>query len=85
MRIRRGKIAQSLLEYTLLFAVLGAALSAMSLYSRRAIQAGIKVAADELGEQRKGGLEYDFVVYDKNNLAGSTCETGLFSRIYAPQ
>ena len=32
-----------------------------------------------------GGLEYDFVVYDKNNLAGSTCETGLFSRIYAPQ
>lgn len=56
----RSKRAQSILEYTIIIAIVGAALFAMQLYFRRSIQAVVKLAADEVGEQKKGMLEYDY-------------------------
>lgn len=44
--------AQSITEYVILIALITAALSGMTLYMRRGIQAGIKVVADELGSQQ---------------------------------
>jgi hypothetical protein len=44
--------AQSILEYVVLIAVTGAVLGAMGLYFRRSIQAVIKYAADQVGDQK---------------------------------
>ena len=52
--------AQNILEYTILLGIISLALSGMSLYFRRGIQAVVKLAADEVGEQKKGALEYDY-------------------------
>jgi len=62
--------AQSLLEYGVLFAVVGAAVLSMSLYWRRSIQLVVKVAADEMTRDivkdnparghRQGAIEYDY-------------------------
>ena len=42
---------QNIIEYALILGVVVLALSAMQTYIKRGIQAGIKVAADELGQQ----------------------------------
>jgi len=47
--MRKG---QSILEYAIVLSVIIFALSAMSLYFRRGIQAVVKVAADEAGNQK---------------------------------
>jgi len=47
-----GKKAQSVIEYTLLLALIGAALAAMQVYMKRGLQGVVKVAADQLGPQR---------------------------------
>mgnify|MGYP001588876000 CR=1 FL=1 len=43
--------AQVILEYIVVLSIVALALAAMQLYLRRGIQAAIKVAADEVGEQ----------------------------------
>lgn len=52
--------AQSILEYVLILGIAAAALMLMQLYMRRSIQGVIKVAADELGEQKQGLMEFDY-------------------------
>lgn len=59
-REKRYLLAQALSEYVIMIGLVAAALAGMQAYMKRAIQAVVKVSADELGEQRKGGLEYDF-------------------------
>jgi hypothetical protein len=49
--INRQK-GQSLLEYAIILGVVALALGSMQIYLRRGIQAGIKIAADELGLQK---------------------------------
>lgn len=49
---------QSILEYVLILGIVGMALGAMQFYFRRGIQGAIKVAADDIGEQR-GAEEID--------------------------
>ena len=44
--------AQTIMEYAIILGFVAVALSAMQVYIRRGIQAGIKVAADELGNQQ---------------------------------
>lgn len=51
MQTKMKSKAQSILEYAVLVGIIGLALSGMSLYFRRGIQAAIKVAADEIGNQ----------------------------------
>jgi len=53
MRIDRilNNRGQNIIEYTLILGIVVLALSAMQTYVRRGIQAGIKIAADELGPQ----------------------------------
>jgi len=46
----RSRIAQSILEYTLLFAIISAALVAMNTYVRRAMNARLKTIQLELYE-----------------------------------
>ena len=43
---------QSLIEYSFIIGLVVIALSAMQVYIKRGIQAGIKVAADEVGRQQ---------------------------------
>lgn len=49
---------QSILEYAILIAVVIAALTAMQVYAKRGIQAGIKTAADQIGTQ-EDGMRYE--------------------------
>lgn len=53
--MRMGNIfnnkGQSILEYAIIIGLVVAGLTTMQLYIKRGIQAGIKVAADELGRQ----------------------------------
>jgi len=53
------KKAQAISEYIVLLTVIAAALTAMQLYFRRSIQAVVKIAADEVGTQKNGTVEYD--------------------------
>ncbi|MBN2097053.1 MAG: hypothetical protein JW714_01090 [Candidatus Omnitrophica bacterium] len=48
---RFNKKGQSVFEYAIILGVVGVALMAMQVYLRRGIQSGIRIAADELGEQ----------------------------------
>lgn len=54
------KRAQSVLEYVVILGVIGAALVAMQVYFKRSIQAVVKTAADQMGEQKKGLVDYDY-------------------------
>jgi len=49
--MRKNKIAQSILEYVLIFGVVATALSMMQIYFKRSIQAAVKIAADDIGSQ----------------------------------
>ena len=60
MPIKNKTKAQSLLEYVVLLSIIGAALGVMQVYFHRGIQGVVKVACDQIGEQRKGGVDYDF-------------------------
>jgi len=51
----RSRIAQSILEYTLLFAIISAALVAMNTYVRRAMNARLKTIQLELYETYRQG------------------------------
>ena len=52
--------AQSILEYTVVIAVVIAALSGMQLFFKRGIQASLKLAADQIGTQQDSA-EVDIV------------------------
>lgn len=56
----RQNKAQSTSEYVILIGIISLVLIGMQTYMKRGIQAVIKVSADEIGEQKKGGLEYDY-------------------------
>ncbi len=45
---------QAILEYTIVLGVITAAILAMQLYAKRGIQAGVKVMADQIGDQADG-------------------------------
>jgi hypothetical protein len=47
-------LGQSILEYTVVLAVVAAAVAAMQLYFKRGVQSAIKVAADQVGTQEGG-------------------------------
>ena len=44
----------------MLLAIVTAALTAMQIYYKRSIQAVVKVAADDLGQQKPGAWDYDY-------------------------
>ncbi|MDD2679217.1 MAG: hypothetical protein PHO03_00225 [Candidatus Omnitrophica bacterium] len=44
--------AQSIMEYVIVLGLIALALAAMSLYFRRGIQSVVKIAADEMGDQK---------------------------------
>jgi len=46
--------AQATFEYAIILAIVAGALTAMQVYFKRGIQAGIRICSDELGEQKKG-------------------------------
>lgn len=52
VRININKIAQVIFEFAIVLALVALALVMMQLYLKRGIQAGIKIAADELGLQQ---------------------------------
>lgn len=72
MQIKIEGRAQSIMEYVVLLGVIAAALTAMQIYFKRGIQAVVKVAADEMGEQKKGGIEYDYRYEWKERLGADT-------------
>jgi len=46
--------AQAAFEYAIILAIVVTAMTAMQVYFKRGIQAGIRICSDELGEQKKG-------------------------------
>lgn len=57
LRLTHNK-GQAIFEYAVILAIVALALGMMQVYLRRGIQAGIKIAADELGQQ-EGSVELD--------------------------
>lgn len=55
----RSARGQSIVEYAIVIGVVTAAVLGMQLYAKRGLQAGIKIAADQIGSQREGLLELD--------------------------
>ena len=47
-----GRKSQSVIEYALLLALIGAALAGMQVYMKRGLQGVVKVATDQLGPQQ---------------------------------
>ena len=54
----RRSSGQGIVEYAVLMALISAALIGIQVYARRGLQAGIKIAADQLGGQVEG-MRYD--------------------------
>lgn len=54
--------AQSISEYIMVISIVSAALVAMNVYFKRAVQAVVKVSADEIGSQSGGLTESDYEV-----------------------
>lgn len=52
--------AQSLIEYSLILAIIGAVLLGMQVYMKRGIQGVVKTAADQLGPQQGAQVLIDF-------------------------
>jgi uncharacterized protein (UPF0333 family) len=53
------KRAQAISEYALLIAAIATALSLMQLYFQRSVRAVVKIAADEVGDQKIGSANED--------------------------
>ena len=53
---------QAVVEYAILIGVVTVAIVGMQTYAKRGLQAGIKLAADQLGDQRQGASEIDLSV-----------------------
>ena len=51
VKINTNKVAQVIFEFAIVLALVALALAMMQIYLKRGIQAGIKIAADELGLQ----------------------------------
>jgi len=56
--MERRRDGQALMEYAVLIDLVVAALVGMQVYTKRGIQAGIKEAADQIGDQQ-GGMKYE--------------------------
>lgn len=67
--------AQSISEYVILIGIIALALIGMQVYMRRGIQAVVKVAADQIGDQKKGGTEYDYRYEWKEKREANTVAT----------
>lgn len=52
MNIIFKRKAQNLIEYSIILAIVGVAISSMAVYMRRCVQGVIKIASDELGPQQ---------------------------------
>lgn len=64
-----------MLEYALVIGIIAAALAAMQLYFKRTIQATVKVAADEIGDQKEGAADFDYKYDWKIKGASDTTTT----------
>lgn len=60
-RLISSKRAQVVLEYAIILGIVALALGMMQVYVRRGIQAGIKIAADEIGRQEDFGNYFESV------------------------
>jgi len=58
--MKMKKKGQSIIEYAVILGVIAVALSVMQLYFQRGIQGVVKVAADEVGSQKKGAADVDY-------------------------
>ncbi len=63
----RRRSGQSVLEYTLLIAIVVAALLIMQVFVKRGFQGGLKESADKMGEQFSGG---NTTIEQKRTLEG---------------
>lgn len=57
---RNKSRAETISEYALVLGLAAAGLMGMQTYMKRGIQAVVKAAADEMGSQKKGGIDYDY-------------------------
>ena len=71
--IRRAR-GQALAEYAFLIAIVSAAVLTMRVYLTRGIQAGVKVAADQIGDQVNG------IRYESGDRQNKAFASGLVLR-----
>lgn len=69
--MERRRDGQALIEYAVLIAMVIAALTAISVYTKRGIQAGIKEAADQIGDQQEG-MKYESGERRNQTIAAGT-------------
>lgn len=74
--------AQAISEYVLLIVVCATALSFMHLYFQRSVRAVIKIAADEVGEQKLGATASDYLEWrDKEDSETYTTSAGVNTEV----
>lgn len=86
--LHSGSRAQSLIDYVIVVGIVAAALIAMRVYMVRGVQAGIKVAADELGSQEGLAFETEYVAasvsemtsYPDDEISEAVAEGGSLER-----
>jgi hypothetical protein len=75
---RRG---QSLLEYSILFAVVLSAILIMQFYVKRGYQGRLKKEADTVGQQYAPGHTTSIIVTGTNSISASTVADGINSTV----
>lgn len=74
-----GRRAQSLLEYTILFAVVLSALLIMQFYLKRGYQGRLRKEADTVGEQYSPGHTTSVIATNTNSTSTTTVADGTQS------
>lgn len=84
---RKVWLGQSILEYTVVIGIVVTALTVMQVYMKRGIQAAVKVAADQLADQRTPDVEFGFIPpsgYLLNSQAQSQSITNRYIKLWRP-
>ncbi len=61
----KKKAGQSIQEYVILLSIIGLSLSAMTIYFKRSVNSVVKVAADQVGSQKDGAVDVDFLKWEE--------------------
>jgi len=79
-----SKRGQSLLEYSILFAVILSAILIMQFYIKRGYQGRLKAEADSVGQQYSPGHTTSIVTTNNNSLTLTTTSNGIRSEVIGP-
>ena len=79
-----SKRGQSLLEYSILFAVILSAILIMQFYVKRSYQGRLKTEADSVGQQYSPGHTTSIITTTNTSTSVTTTEDGIKREVVSP-